>query len=448
MNELFRKLTTEVKQKMAEILATNETKSVIDATKAASDSGNFEVVISTADIDRQGESINQEGWDLSNYLKNPVVLWGHDYYSLPIGICESIAIIDGKLVARGRFAPEAANPFAQQVRRLYDAGIVRATSVGLIVLEMEGHIVTKAELLEFSFVPVPANPYALSLSKAKELGLNLEMIAIKGLKLETKAMGDECTMDDGSMGTMQDDGNGGMMCKPKSAKAEGDPCNMDDGTEGMIDSQGVCKPKAAKDADEKSPACRQADETKAECVSRKIPEIMAEDSSMTQDQAIAIAEGVCETACEAKQASVEPKAVEKKDAQQVGAILAQLQNVIDNAIVTAAKLILSIIQSEFGKSEAGQAEIKAAIKTNESIKSIKDTIGNLEKKLGIAEGEEHPSGGAPKQRSEDAGVVATIKSLDDFLAARELLKSISTFANQSLERMNEKMRQEREARKH
>ena len=86
MNELIRKLTQEVKQKMTEILAKAETKSVIDATKAASDSGNFEVVISTADIDRQGESINQAGWDLTNYLKNPIVLWAHDYYTFPIGI--------------------------------------------------------------------------------------------------------------------------------------------------------------------------------------------------------------------------------------------------------------------------------------------------------------------------------------------------------------------------
>lgn len=381
MNELIRKLTQEVKEKMTEVLAKSETKSVIDATKAASDSGNFEVVISTADIDRQGESINQAGWDLVNYKKNPVVLWGHDYYSLPIGICDDIEISDGKLVARGRFAPEEANPFAQQVRRLYDAGIVRATSVGLIVLEMEGHIVSKAELLEFSFVPVPANPYALSLGQVQKLGLNLEMIAMKGLKLEVKeqpkALGDECEMEGGEMGTMQDDGNGGLICKPKAAPA---PEKTDD-------------------------------------------EKLVEDYYSKAER-------------------------KEKDAQQVGAILMQLQNIIDNAIVTAAKLILDIIQTEYGQSVAGKEAIAGVLKNNETIKAIKTAIGDLGKNLGILEGEEQPQGGAaPEERSTDAEVEKTIKGLDDYLAVKGLLKSISTFANQSLERVNQKEREQREARK-
>lgn len=403
MNEIIRKLTQEVKQKMSEILAKDETKSLIDATKAASDSGNFEVVISTADVDRQGESINQAGWDLSNYLKNPVVLWGHDYYSLPIGICEDIAIQDGKLVARGRFAPEEANPFAQQVRRLYDAGIVRATSVGLIVIEMEGHIVTKAELLEFSFVPVPANPYALSLSKAKEMGLNLEMIAVKGLKLEVKeeqsgcaACGDpEC-----AVWKMAKEHNA------KKAKAEGDECEMEDGSMGEMHPN---------------------DAGEMVCMAKAQPK--TDDEKLIEDY----------------YSKAEHK---EKDAQQIGAILAQLQNIIDNALVTAAKLIIDIVQTEYGQSVAGKEAIAEVIKTNETIKALKAKFGDLEKSLGIFEGEEQPEGGAaPKARSEDAQAVTAAKGLDEFLAVRELVKSISTLANQSLERMNEKMRKDREARK-
>jgi HK97 family phage portal protein len=50
----------------------------------------------------------------------------------------------------------------------------------------------------------------------------------------------------------------------------------------------------------KSPACRQSDETKAQCVSRKIPEIMAEDPSMSQEQAVAIAESLCSKPCKTK----------------------------------------------------------------------------------------------------------------------------------------------------
>jgi hypothetical protein len=181
MNEVFKKLTEEIKTKIAEQLQTKEVQDFIVKTKAAEDAGSFEVVVSTADIDRQGETIDQNGWDLSFYRMNPVVLWAHDYFSLPIGITTEIEVRDGKLIAKGIFAPEDANPFAQQVRRLYDLKIVRATSVGFIPREYEGNKITKAELLEFSFVPVPANPFALSLSKAQSLGLDLPMLATKGI---------------------------------------------------------------------------------------------------------------------------------------------------------------------------------------------------------------------------------------------------------------------------
>lgn len=43
-------------------------------------------------------------------------------------------------------------------------------------------------------------------------------------------------------------------------------------------------------------------ESKNECVSRKVPEIMADDPSIDQEQAVAIAENVCSTMCSDKQA--------------------------------------------------------------------------------------------------------------------------------------------------
>lgn len=229
MNETLKKFTEELKGEMLKAFASPDIKEFVEKTKAATDTGSFEVIISTADIDRQGESVAQDGWDLSNYLSNPVVLWGHDYWSLPIGICDEIALNGGKLVAKGRFAPAEANPFAQQVRQLYDLKIVRATSVGFIVKEAQGNVITKAELLEFSFVPVPANPYALSLSKAQTIGLDLSMLATKGLKLEVKAEGDACTMEDGTEGVMQPDADGNLVCaaKPQAKKTKPDICEPD-----------------------------------------------------------------------------------------------------------------------------------------------------------------------------------------------------------------------------
>lgn len=195
MNETLKKLTEETKAKLVAAMATKEIADFVTKTKAAEDSGRFRVVISTDDIDRQGEVVDQNGWDLAPYLTNPVVLWAHDYYSLPIGVCDKIGLDDiggGKkgLVAEGQFAPAEANPFAQQVRKLYDAGIVRTTSVGFIAQEMQGNTVTKAELLEFSFVPVPANPYALTVGRAQKIGLDFAMLAMKGIKItEVEAKG-------------------------------------------------------------------------------------------------------------------------------------------------------------------------------------------------------------------------------------------------------------------
>ncbi len=217
----FQKINNEILEKVSLAFATKEFKDAIEKTKAATDSGTFEVIISTADEDRQGEVIDQNGWDFTNYKNNPVVLWGHNYYELPIGVTDEIFTNDkGQTIAKGRFAPEEANPFAQQVRRLYDAKIVKTTSVGFIAREMEGNVITKAELLEFSFVPVPANPMALSL--AKELNLNASELMTKGLfvKAETQE-GDPCTTDDGKEGTMLPDSSGALVCTIKEeAKAE------------------------------------------------------------------------------------------------------------------------------------------------------------------------------------------------------------------------------------
>ncbi len=145
--------------------------------KQLSTDGIFEVVASTGVLDREGESIDPQGWLLENYMKNPVVLWAHNIDELPIGKATDVRIeeVDGEeaLVITGEFASKQANPIADQVRLLFEAGIQTAVSVGFIPLERDGDTITKAELLELSFVPVPANPESLALAMAKNLNLDL-----------------------------------------------------------------------------------------------------------------------------------------------------------------------------------------------------------------------------------------------------------------------------------
>lgn len=219
--EPFKKLSAEIKAKIDDQLKSKEFQEFMGKIKAAGeDSGTFEVVISTADQDRGGDVVDQNGWDLTFFKMNPVVLWAHDYYALPIGACDSIEVKDGKLVAIGKFAPAEANPFAQQVRKLYDLKIVRTTSVGFIPLEIDGQNIKKSELLEFSFVPVPMNPHALSLRQVKEMAIDMDMLKMKGLeiKAEDPKEGDACTMEDGTEGVMKPDKDGVLTCmmKPKA----------------------------------------------------------------------------------------------------------------------------------------------------------------------------------------------------------------------------------------
>lgn len=135
----------------------------------------YQVVASTNSIDRQGDSIDQTGWKIDNYMKNPVMLWAHDYSDLPVAKCINLSFDNSdQMVASFEFAPEDANPKAAQIQKLYDEGFLNAVSVGFIPNKRSGNIITEAELLEISFVPVPANQDALRL--AMEKGLNISLI--------------------------------------------------------------------------------------------------------------------------------------------------------------------------------------------------------------------------------------------------------------------------------
>lgn len=128
------------------------------------DGKTYKVLASTSAIDRQGDSIDQKGWDITNFKLNPVMPWAHDYSALPVAKALTTEVTVRGLEATFEFAPAEGNPMAQQVKVLYDLGYLNAVSVGFIPKERKGNVISKAELLEISFVPVPANQEALRLS--------------------------------------------------------------------------------------------------------------------------------------------------------------------------------------------------------------------------------------------------------------------------------------------
>lgn len=128
--------------------------------------GIIEAYVATEDTDRDDEILSIKGLDTKNYLKNPVVLFAHDYSRAPIAKAEKLTKREDGLFARMKFAI-AESDFAREVYNLYKGGYLNAFSIGFIPKEVDGNTYTKSEMLEFSAVPVPANPNALLTAKSK-----------------------------------------------------------------------------------------------------------------------------------------------------------------------------------------------------------------------------------------------------------------------------------------
>ena len=129
-------------------------------------------IISNGSLDRDRDTIASDGWELANYRKNPVVLWAHSHSSPPIGKANAILIEDDALIAEAEFTGPDLNAFGDMIFKLYQGGFMRAVSVGFMPLEwvwvdeQGGFRFEKQELLEFSAVPVPANPEALLVARS------------------------------------------------------------------------------------------------------------------------------------------------------------------------------------------------------------------------------------------------------------------------------------------
>lgn len=179
--ERFFKLTKSGKYPIKEYLGKVEDKD--------SKEGTFVVAISTEDKDRSDEVLKADGFELENYRKNPVVLWAHDYSEPPIAKALWVKVVANKLKAKLQFAK---TKFAQEIKMLYEEGFMKAWSVGFMPKKWidgdEGEDIrreyTKVELLEFSAVPVPCNPMALSEALKMVKNVKLKEILEKEHKSE------------------------------------------------------------------------------------------------------------------------------------------------------------------------------------------------------------------------------------------------------------------------
>ena len=164
----------------------------------------IEMIGSTESIDRDGESIALDAWDLKMFKKNPVILPQHNYSRPAIGKAKDVRIKDGALMFKIEFPEDGINPEADTYRKLYKAGFMNASSVGFIPKTWEDgdgkktpfRKFTKVELLELSLVSVPSNPTALMTAKSKGLVNDEEL---KAIGLEVKSEDPNMLLNDNHM---------------------------------------------------------------------------------------------------------------------------------------------------------------------------------------------------------------------------------------------------------
>lgn len=154
-------------------------------------------VINTKALDRYDTVVLPKGCAAEQYLKNPVVLWLHNtdksVVQVPIGKCVELSIGEDEIVTTTEFNPN--DPLAVKVFQAYRDGFMRAWSIGFMPKSFEEitpvnyaqikekynlpnlnitqeefekkafwgiWVISEWELLEYSAVPVPGNPEALS----------------------------------------------------------------------------------------------------------------------------------------------------------------------------------------------------------------------------------------------------------------------------------------------
>lgn len=138
-------------------------------TSVDEDNKTVTFAISTDQVDREGEIIDQKSWNFKDYLTNPQFLWGHDP-SIPenvLGRCLEIKSSADGSETLGTFQFDTdINPKADLVFKQVVRGSLRTVSVGFITGEEErtskGWLLKGNTLVETSVVPIPSNTGAIA----------------------------------------------------------------------------------------------------------------------------------------------------------------------------------------------------------------------------------------------------------------------------------------------
>lgn len=140
----------------------------------AEDNGALSFVAATEGVKGDGLSLRMAGVNLDRFLKSPVVFWGHDWSSVPIGKA-AVRVEGDKLMADITF--DQNDEFARKIDRKYRDGFLSSVSVGFDFnkVERDGSV-NDWQLLEISAVPIPTDPDAMLVKQRaalRDLGTRL-----------------------------------------------------------------------------------------------------------------------------------------------------------------------------------------------------------------------------------------------------------------------------------
>lgn len=159
-----------------------------------------EAIAGTSARARDGHIVDMRGMDLTAFARSGTILWSHDP-DQPVGIPIACRIdAAGNLRITLDFAPEGASARADEVRNLVKSGIIRNMSIGFEPIEMQpldpnkprgGQRITRSELLEVSFVSVPADTGAIVTARAARAGKTLSGLNAAALR-QAHRLADQC----------------------------------------------------------------------------------------------------------------------------------------------------------------------------------------------------------------------------------------------------------------
>ena len=119
---------------------------------------------------RDGHVLVPAGVDLTDYKRNPVILYQH-LPEKPVARCTGIALVDGEIRGSALFPEAGLSPSVDEICNLVKSGVLSAMSIGFEILQAEplnakqgkagGLRITSAQALEFSIVSLPSDTGAM-----------------------------------------------------------------------------------------------------------------------------------------------------------------------------------------------------------------------------------------------------------------------------------------------